>query len=145
MEIGLATLLACAAAARAQAPPDGSHAGDLEQRLAATEARLKAQDEQLRAQSERLQAQEVRLHAQEARAHERDEQLSQRILGLGPDGFILGTRASGFQLRIRGVVQADGRAFFDTAVNQPLPDQFLIRRARPILEGTIGDFVDFRL
>ena len=68
-----------------------------------------------------------------------------QLLGLGPDGFFLGTRESGFQLRLRGVLQADGRAFFGTAVAQPLPDEFLVRRARIILEGTVGNVVEFRI
>ena len=133
-------LLLVAGAARAQ-----EASGDLAERLAAQEARLREQEARLREQEARLKDQDARLQAQESRARARDETLRQRILGLGPDGFIFGTRDSGFQLRIRGVVQADGRAYFDTAPNQPLPDQFLIRRARPILEGTIGDFVDFRI
>ncbi|HEX6835912.1 MAG TPA: hypothetical protein VF334_05030, partial [Polyangia bacterium] len=129
----MACLLCCAGAARAEEPS----VADLEKRLAAQQAKI---DEQER----RLQDQDRRLLKQESRSYERDQELRQRILGLGPNGFALGSRDSGFQLRLRGVVQADGRAFFGTAVNQPLPDQFLIRRARPILEGTIGDFVDFR-
>jgi phosphate-selective porin OprO and OprP len=132
VEIGLAAaLVCCCVGARAQEPAAAPPPAALEERLAAQDARLQAQD--------------ARLRVQEARARERDETLRQRILGLGPDGFVFGTRDSGFQLRIRGVVQADGRAFFATAPNQPLPDQFLVRRARPILEGTIGDFVDFRI
>src|SRR5438067_10394949 len=130
VEIGLALLL-LSAAAQAQ---EGTAA--LEERLAAQEARIGEEDARLKAQEARLQAQEARLQAQEARSRERDQTLRQRILGLGPDGFVFGTRDSGFQLRIRGVVQADGRAYFGTGVNQPLPDQFLVRRARPILEGT---------
>ena len=159
VEMGLAALLACVSVARAQAPAapaatsaaptaptsDSPSAADVVERLNAAEARIQAQAAELRAQSERLRAQDIRLQAQESRAHDRDEQLKQRILGLGPDGFALGTRDSGFQLRIRGVVQGDGRAYFGTGVNQPLPDQFLVRRARIILEGTIGDFVDFRI
>src|SRR5579862_7954958 len=65
-------------------------------------------------------------------------------LGLGPQGFFLGTVGSGFQLRLRGVVQADGRAYLDEPSPQPV-DTFLIRRARPIIEGTVADLVDFRL
>jgi phosphate-selective porin OprO/OprP len=126
--------LCCAASASADEPS----VAELQERLAAQVAKL---DEQER----RLRAQEARLAKQEARSAARDEELRQRILGLGPDGFALGSRDSGFQLRLRGVVQADGRAYFATARNQPLPDQFLVRRARPILEGTIGDFVDFRI
>ena len=120
-------------------------AGADEPTLADLQARLAAQDEKLRAQQARLDDQERRLLKQEARSYDRDLELRERILGLGPEGFMLGSRDSGFQLRLRGVLQADGRAFFATGVDQPLPDQFLIRRARPILEGTIGDFVDFRL
>jgi phosphate-selective porin OprO/OprP len=65
-------------------------------------------------------------------------------LGLGPQGFFLGTVASGFQLRLRGVIQTDGRAYLDEPSPQPV-DTFLIRRARPIVEGTVADLVDFRL
>jgi phosphate-selective porin OprO/OprP len=65
------------------------------------------------------------------------------LLGFGSNGFFLGTRDSAFQLRLRGVIQADGRAFFGD--NSPQPDQFLIRRARPIVEGTVAQVIDFRL
>ncbi|MCU1277024.1 MAG: oprP [bacterium] len=141
-----ACLVCCCGIARAQAPAaDAPASSDIEQRLAAQEARLREQDARLREQDAKLRQQDARLQTQEARARERDKALGQRILGLGPDGFALGTRESGFQLRLRGVIQADGRAFFGTGLNQPLPDQFLIRRARIILEGTIGDFVDFRI
>ena len=144
VEMGLALLVAWAAAAHAQETTSAPTTA-VEQRLAAQEARLREQEARLHEQEARLKDQDARLQAQEKRSQARDETLRQRILGLGPDGFIFGTRDSGFQLRIRGVVQADGRAYFATANNQPLPDQFLIRRARPILEGTIGDFVDFRI
>jgi len=137
-EVALLACLACASVASAQEPQPGSPAAppvptpaELAQRLAAAEEKIREQD--------------ARLKAQEERSHARDHELAQRILGLGPDGFMLGSRDSGFQLRLRGVIQADGRAFFATGVNQPLPDQFVIRRARPIMEGTIGDILDFRL
>jgi phosphate-selective porin OprO/OprP len=127
-EVALIACLAWCTGALAEEPPS---AEELARRLAAAEERIAEQDR--------------RLKVQEDRAHARDQELAHRILGLGPDGFVFGSRASGFQLRLRGVIQADGRAFFATGVNQPLPDQFLIRRARPIVEGTIGDFVDFRI
>lgn len=72
------------------------------------------------------------------------EPLAPPALGLGPQGFFLGTVPSGFQLRLRGVVQADGRSYFDEPSPAPV-DTFLIRRARPILEGTVANLVDFRL
>ena len=65
------------------------------------------------------------------------------IFGYGSDGFVLGGKDF-FQVRLRALVQTDARAYFDTAAT-PLPDQFLIRRARPIIEGTVADVVDFKL
>jgi phosphate-selective porin OprO and OprP len=58
-------------------------------------------------------------------------------------GFFLG-RPDTFQVRLRGLAQIDGRAYFDTGTT-PIPDQFVLRRMRPILEGTFGNFVDFRI
>jgi phosphate-selective porin OprO/OprP len=57
--------------------------------------------------------------------------------------FFVGTRDSGFQLRLRGLVQADGRDYWG---QDPNPQStFLIRRARPYIEGTVSEIVDFRL
>jgi len=57
--------------------------------------------------------------------------------------FAVGTRDSGFQLRLRGLIQADGRDYWGQTPN---PDStFLIRRARPYIEGTVANLVDFRL
>jgi phosphate-selective porin OprO/OprP len=94
---------------------------DLEQRLAAQEARL--------------QQQEARLQQQEARTRE-------PLFGFGSEGFFFGGRL--FQLRLRALIQADARDYFDTAAT-PLPAQFLMRRVRPIIEGTVGDVVDFKI
>jgi phosphate-selective porin OprO/OprP len=58
------------------------------------------------------------------------------------DGFFLGRRAS-WQVRLRAVLQADGRAYF--AQTPPIPDTFVIRRARPILEATFGDAFDLKI
>ncbi len=57
----------------------------------------------------------------------------------GKEGFTLRGGGGAYLLRLRGYVQADGR-FGDA-----LTDTFLIRRARPILEGSAGKYLDFRL
>jgi phosphate-selective porin OprO/OprP len=67
-----------------------------------------------------------------------------QTFGLGPDGFFLGAKDSGFQLRIRGVVQGDGRFFLGDDANL-ITDQFLVRRARLYIEGTAGQWFDYRL
>jgi phosphate-selective porin OprO/OprP len=62
----------------------------------------------------------------------------------GRDGFSLRAADNSYQLRIRGYTQADGRFFADDK-ERALNDTFLLRRVRPILEGTVGKFFDFRI
>ncbi len=92
-----------------------------------------------RALRERIAAQDAKIAAGEAR-----QAASPGVqFGIGPDGFFLQTRDGGFQLRLRSVVQADGRAYLNEPQRQA--DTFLIRRARLYVEGTIGDHFDYRL
>lgn len=52
--------------------------------------------------------------------------------------------SDGVEVKLRGLVQADGRAWIgDRAL--PQNDTFLLRRVQPILEGTYGKLVGFRL
>lgn len=75
-----------------------------------------------------------------------EEQAAARIrempqLSIGSTGFVMRSADTNFVLRIRGLIQADSRTFFD---DNPLDDDnsgFLLRRARVGLEGTVfGDF-----
>ena len=53
-------------------------------------------------------------------------------------------RTASSPLRLKGLVQTDGRFFLvDSAV--PVTNTFFIRRARPILEATVGKYLEFRL
>jgi phosphate-selective porin OprO and OprP len=65
------------------------------------------------------------------------------LVGFGPNGFFLRTPDDTFLMRVRSVLQADGRAYFGEPLQQQ--DTFLIRRARLYIEGTVGDFLDYRL
>lgn len=62
----------------------------------------------------------------------------------GADGFAIKSADGAFQLRLRALVQEDGRFFFGDD-ERPLNDTFVLRRARPILEGTLWKIVDFKL
>jgi phosphate-selective porin OprO/OprP len=58
-------------------------------------------------------------------------------------GFSLQSADGANNIKLRGVLHVDGRALLsddDTIVD----DQFLLRRVRPILEGTVGGIYDFR-
>ncbi len=66
------------------------------------------------------------------------------VVSAGPEGFTLSSPDKQFQLKLRGYVQADGR-LFTSGKDRPGGNTFLIRRARPILEGTLFGWLDFRL
>jgi len=61
-------------------------------------------------------------------------------LSIGASGFSMRSADTNFVLRIRGLLQVDSHWSDDDAVR----DTFLIRRARPILEGTVYRDFDFR-
>lgn len=62
----------------------------------------------------------------------------------GRDGFALRSADGNFQLRVRGYVQADYRGFLDDD-ERPATDTFILRRVRPIFDGTLYKIFDFRL
>jgi phosphate-selective porin OprO and OprP len=60
------------------------------------------------------------------------------------DGFSLKSADGRYTLRFRGYFQSDSRMYPSTDVTGGV-DNLLIRRARPILEATVGRYFDFRL
>lgn len=54
----------------------------------------------------------------------------------GRDGFGLRTADNQFVLRLRGLIQVDGRSY-DSELAGTAPDTFTLRRIRPTLEGTL--------
>lgn len=67
---------------------------------------------------------------------------TQPKLSLGANGFSLSSADTNFVVQLHGVLQADSRTFFhDGGINGN--DGFLLRRARPILSGTVFRDFDF--
>ena len=60
------------------------------------------------------------------------------------DGFSLKSADGKYTLRFRGYIQSDGR-FYPSNDAVPAVDNLVIRRARPILEATVGRYFEFRL
>jgi phosphate-selective porin OprO and OprP len=81
------------------------------------------------------------LSADSAAAAAKDKQ---SVTANGKDGFSFKSADGKYSLRLRGYVQGDGR-FYVTNEAVPAVDNLLIRRARPILEATVGRYFDFRL
>lgn len=68
------------------------------------------------------------------------------ITASSKDGFSIKSPDDSFKLKIRGLVQADGRIFTGNSKDLAgTTDNFLVRRARPIFEGTVGKNWDFYL
>ncbi len=66
------------------------------------------------------------------------------VVTAGATGFNFKSADGAFLVKIRGLIQADGRQFVSDH-DLWLRDSFLIRRARPLLEATFFDVADFRL
>ena len=65
-------------------------------------------------------------------------------MSIGAQGFTYRSADTNFVLRIRGLIQADSRFYIDDGGNNR-NDTFLLRRARPIIEGTLWENLDFTL
>jgi phosphate-selective porin OprO/OprP len=62
----------------------------------------------------------------------------------GKDGFSIKSADGAYVLKLRGYTQLDGR-FYQADDQRPATDTFLLRRIRPIVEGTIFKIFDFRI
>lgn len=94
--------------------------GDLDQRLRVLERRLE------------LQQEETAAKAKEA-----------PVIAVNDKGASLKSANGDYDIKIRGLIQGDGR-FFSSGVPSGTYDTFLLRTARPTIEGTLGKWVGFR-
>ncbi len=62
----------------------------------------------------------------------------------GSDGFSLQNESGEFRLQLRGYVHFDGR-FFSGDEGALAVDSFLLRRVRPIVQGTVGKYFEFNV
>jgi phosphate-selective porin OprO and OprP len=110
------------------APADGSESAvaaepglaDLDQRLRIIERRLELQQEE-----------------QVAKAKEA------AVVTVNDKGASLKSANGDYEVKIRGLIQGDGRFFLD-GVPAGNNDTFLLRTARPTIEGSLGKWVGFR-
>lgn len=82
---------------------------------------------------------ELAAEAAEAKAKE-----SPRLI-IGQNGFTLSSADTNFVFKLRGLIQLDSRTFFGDHELLQGNDSFLLRRARPIIEGTVFRDFDFQI
>jgi len=98
---------------------------------------------------ERLEAQEQKIRVLERKLELQDEAAKAAvpntpIVRASPQqGFRIQSADAANQIRLRGVLQFDGRYFPDD-VTPETADTWILRRVRPILEGTLNGVYDFR-
>ena len=133
LSLGLPLVLALhAGAGAAQEPPANATNPD-----AAEEHALR---EQIRELDQRLRILERKRELETDQATEKAKTATTAVAS--KDGFQLKSADGSFILKLRGYVQADGQFFTG---DQPAGvDTFVLRRVRPVLEGTIFKIVDFK-
>jgi phosphate-selective porin OprO/OprP len=107
--------------ARAQAGEAAPTLEDLDQKIRILERRLEVKEEQEAAQKEQAAS-----------------------VTAGKDGFSLISADKESVLRLKFFQHTDGRYFFDDGDNK-LANTLLLRRVRPIFEGTVGKHYGFRV
>src|SRR5207247_2362894 len=65
------------------------------------------------------------------------------MVTLGSNGLVVRSADSNFLINLHGYIQADGRFHLDD--HSPVNNTFLLRRVRPIIEGSVYDKFDYRL
>ncbi|HEY9172841.1 MAG TPA: porin [Verrucomicrobiae bacterium] len=114
-----------ATAAKAQATPPAS-----------ADSRLDQLDQQVRVL-------ECKRELDQETATEKAKQTPR--VSFGANGFAVSSADSNYTFRVRGYVQADARFYPSDRVDTTATDTFLIRRARPIFEGTAAGKLDYRV
>lgn len=121
-------LLALAAVTSVLAADDASRIQELEKRL-----------EEL---DQKYRVLERRLEIEQETANEKSK--TAPSMSIGAQGFSYRSNDTNFVLRIRGLLQADSRFYIDDGGNNR-NDTFILRRARPIIEATLWEKLDFTL
>ena len=130
----------------------------LEARLVALETRLNAlqagqpiktdTDAQPVVVEAQIEALDQKLRILERKRELEQEEIAEKAkttaaAGASKDGFLLSSADKGFQLKFNGYLQADSRLF--AGQSSPIVETFQISRARPVFQGTIYKYFDFRI
>ena len=111
-------------------------------------AQAQAQQPTMEELLQRLEQQEQAIKVLERRLEIKEESdataaKSAGVVKASEKGFTVQSADGANNVKLRGLLHIDGRALLsedDTIVD----DQFLLRRVRPIVEGTVGGIYDFR-
>lgn len=133
-----------AAAPAPEAPPAAETAKTPEERIEELEQKVRILERREEIAAEQAAEKAKASPASPAASVSSATQATPASVTAGPQGFSIRSADNAFQLRLRGYVQLDDRFYSDDHLKRAV-DTFIVRRARPILEGTIYKIFDFRL
>lgn len=113
-----------------------------------TVAGLKAMVEQLAGQVKQLQDEVAELRAARGSGGETSagaKPASGVEVKMDRKGLQVADRAGGYEISLHGQIQVDGRFPLSDDIDSEDDSTFFVRRARPRINGRLGDFVDFEL
>src|SRR3569623_305660 len=99
-------------------------------------------DERLESLDQKVRVLERKLELSEEDAAAKAKQ--QASVSAGDTGVAIKSAGGDFELRFRGYQQGDSRNFFGDS-DYRLTNTFLVRKARPVFEGTFAKYFDYRL
>jgi len=144
----LATLSSRAADVASKPPPPptvqalAERLQRLEQLLGATQTQAGADGDSVAELDQRLRVLERNLELQQEEAA--TKAASAPVVAVGDKGLSVRSANSDYEFKVRALVQADARLFFDDEL-LPQNDSFLLRRVRPTFEGSLGKLIGYRL
>ena len=110
--------------------------------------------EQAQEQIKQLETKIEELDQKKIRRADRTKELEQEaatakaqdapVVQAGRDGFWFKSANGDFQLKAGGYLHSDGR-FYPSDTSNQATNTFVLRRVRPLLQGTLYKFIDFRL
>ncbi len=127
-------LVAVAAIIGTQVVPGIAHAEDQSETIQKLIKRIEELEQKVKVQDRKY---ELDKEATDAKVKEQPK------ITIGEKGFSFGTADGNFNLKLKGLIQTDYRAFFgDNGIKGN--DGFILRRVRPIIEGTVYKDFDFQ-
>jgi phosphate-selective porin OprO/OprP len=99
---------------------------------------------------QRVEELEQKVKIQERQRELNDEAAAEKAktaatVSIGAGGLQVRSADTNYVLKLRGYVQADARFYPDDVSTGTRNDTFLLRRVRPIIEGTVAERFDYRI
>ena len=139
---------------RRQAPPAGAHehkARYLAAEPAASGETALVKDRQLQQLDQKVKLLERKYEVDKEEADKKWGKLP-KVVELGSQGLKVVSSDENFIMYLRALIQADASFYFDDNRWLPsdtngsnLPNNFYMRRIRPIIEGTVWKYIDYRI